>query len=81
MTETHRRTKRRVAIVAKDCFFCKEKSLPKYSDVSVLQKFTTERGKILGRTRSGVCMKHQRKLTVSIKYARHLALLPFVGGE
>ncbi len=67
--------------VPKDCYFCKEKKTPWYSDVSSLEKFVTDRGKIIGRTRTGLCAKHQRALTSAIKHARHVALLPFVGGR
>jgi len=73
--------KRRVITVPQECYFCKEKSVPTYADSSVLQRFTTDRGKIVARTRSGLCAKHQRRLTASVKHARHLALLPFVSGE
>ncbi len=69
--------KRRKNVAPKDCFFCKEKKKPWFSDYEVLRRFTTERGKIIGRARSGICSKHQRKLMRSIKQARHLALLPF----
>ena len=48
-----------------------------YKDVAKLRRFTTERGKILPRRISGVCAKHQRKLTVAIKRARAIALLPY----
>lgn len=65
--------------VPKTCFFCKEKKEPEFSDTAVLSRFTTERAKIVGRVRNGLCAKHQKRLTISIKHARHLALLPFVG--
>ncbi|MCA0699131.1 30S ribosomal protein S18, partial [Clostridioides difficile] len=42
-----------------------------------LQKYITERGKILPRRISGTCAKHQRELTVAIKRARNIALLPY----
>ena len=42
-----------------------------------LQKYVTERGKILPRRISGTCAKHQRELTVAIKRARNIALLPY----
>ena len=48
-----------------------------YKDIAKLRRFTTERGKILPRRISGVCAKHQRKLTLAIKRARAIALLPF----
>jgi small subunit ribosomal protein S18 len=62
----------------KVCSFCVDKvDQIDYKDVAKLRRFTTERGKILPRRISGVCAKHQRKLTVSIKRARAIALLPF----
>jgi small subunit ribosomal protein S18 len=62
----------------KKCYFCEEKKEPEFKDVSVLQRFLTERGKIVPRSRSGLCTKHQKRLTLAIKYARHLSLLPFI---
>lgn len=62
----------------KGCLFCKEKINPNFQEVDTLKKFTTERGKILSRARTGVCAGHQRALAASIKRARILALLPFV---
>ncbi|MEN9406919.1 MAG: hypothetical protein RLZZ455_135 [Candidatus Parcubacteria bacterium] len=64
--------------VPKECYFCKEEKEPWYSDVATLQKFITDRGKIVGRLRNGFCAMHQRRLTIAIKHARHLALLSFV---
>lgn len=72
------RTVRRKISVPKTCYFCDEKKNPLYSDTSSLQRFTSERGKIMGRVRTGICSKHQRGLTVAIKHARHLALMPFL---
>jgi len=60
------------------CFFCADKKEPNFSNVATLNRFLTERAKIIPRMRSGLCAKHQKSLTLSIKYARHLALLPFV---
>ncbi len=73
--------RRKIAPTAKECFFCKEKKTPSYMDVSVLQRYMTERGKIVGAVRSGVCALHQRRLASAIKHARHLALLPFVAQD
>jgi len=62
------------------CKFCAENiDYIDYKDVKTLKGFLTERGKILPRRISGNCAKHQRRLTVSIKRARNIALLPFVG--
>jgi small subunit ribosomal protein S18 len=48
-----------------------------YKDAAKLRRFITERGKILPRRISGNCAKHQRQVTVAIKRARNIALLPF----
>jgi len=81
MKDKKKRFPKRKIIVPKHCYFCKEEKMPWYSDIASLQKFVSDRGKIITRTRTGLCAKHQRRLTASIKHARHLALLPFVGGE
>ena len=60
------------------CFFCQNKSTPTYTDLAVLRRFITDRAKILPKLRSNVCSKHQRAVAKNVKYARHLALLPFV---
>jgi small subunit ribosomal protein S18 len=70
--------KRNMREEVKECFFCKEKKNPDFMDSETLKKFISERGKISSRQRSGICSKHQRKLTVAIKRARLLALLPFI---
>ena len=49
-----------------------------YKDVAKLKKYISERGKILPRRITGNCAKHQRALTVAIKRARHIALMPYV---
>ena len=59
------------------CIFCQSKTLPSYTDTANLKRFLSDRAKIVSRLRSGVCSKHQRKLSKQIKYARHLSLLPF----
>lgn len=52
-----------------------------YKDVDLLRKFITERGKILPRRITGLTAKQQRDLTVAIKRARVIALLPFINKE
>ena len=52
-----------------------------YKDIELLKKFVSERGKILPRRVTGTSAKYQRKLTIAIKRARTMALLPFVTGE
>lgn len=62
----------------KVCSFCVDKVQDiDYKEVGRLRKYITERGKILPRRISGNCAKHQRQLTVAIKRARNVALLPF----
>jgi small subunit ribosomal protein S18 len=62
----------------KVCRFCADSTLAiDYKDHKMLRLFTTERGKIVPRRISGNCAKHQRKLTVEIKRARNIALLPY----
>ena len=62
----------------KVCAFCVDKvESIDYKDVAKLRRFISERAKILPRRVTGTCARHQRELTVAIKRARHLALLPF----
>ena len=62
----------------KVCTFCVDKiSVIDYKDVSLLRNFVSEHGKIKARRRTGTCAKHQRRLALAIKRARHLALLPY----
>lgn len=60
------------------CFFCKEKKEPDFLEHEILRNFITERGKIPGRSKTGLCSKHQRRLTTEVKRARYIALVPFV---
>jgi small subunit ribosomal protein S18 len=70
--------KRRVFPRRKVCRFCADTSLKiDYKDVKTLTHFTTERGKIIPRRISGCCAKHQRQLTVAVKRARAIALMPY----
>ncbi len=72
------RRKRRGLQRRKVCPFCADKTLSiDYKSPLVLKRFITERGKMVPRRISGVCAKHQRALTVEIKRARQIALLPY----
>lgn len=67
-----RRAKKKV------CAFCVDKVTDiDYKDVAKIRKYVSERGKIVPRRISGNCAKHQRQLTMAIKRARHVALLPY----
>ncbi|MFQ6015385.1 MAG: 30S ribosomal protein S18 [Anaerolineae bacterium] len=60
------------------CTFCANKIVDiDYKQTDLLQRFITDRGKIQPRRKTGTCAKHQRRLAVAIKRARHLALLPY----
>ncbi len=63
----------------KVCAFCadKEHDFIDYKDTNKLKRYVSERGKILPRRITGNCAKHQRALTVAVKRARHVALMPY----
>ncbi len=62
----------------KVCNFCVDRvEVIDYKDVARLRRFMSERAKILPRRVTGTCARHQRELTVAIKRARQIALLPF----
>ena len=64
----------------KVCKFCTEKiEAVNYKDVRLLAQFVAESGKITPRRLTGVCTPHQRRLSLAIKQARNIALLPFAG--
>ena len=66
----------------KVCSFCVDHAeLIDYKDTAKLRRFTTERGKILPRRVTGTGAKNQRKITVAIKRARIMGLLPFVSED
>ena len=62
----------------KVCYFCANHiDYIDYKDVDLLKRYISEKGKILPRRVTGTCAKHQRTLTVAIKRARIMGLLPF----
>ena len=66
----------------KFCKFCNDSTLRiEYKQPGGLKEFVTERGKIMPRRITGSCAGHQRELTVAIKKARMIALLPYVSAE
>jgi len=63
----------------KVCVFCAEHmDYVDFKDINRLGRFVADNGKILPRRATGVCTKHQRRVTVAVKRAREIALLPFV---
>lgn len=75
--QTKKRRRPKLMKVERNCVFCKKDTLPDYKDYKSLAKYLSDRGKILGVSRTGICTKHQRKLTREIKRARYLGLLPY----
>jgi small subunit ribosomal protein S18 len=62
----------------KVCRFCADKTVNiDYKDPQTLKYFITDRGKIVPRRISGNCAKHQRKVSLAVKRARMIALMPF----
>ena len=69
------RNKRRKKV----CAFCADKvDYIDYKDVRRFSKNLSERAKILPRRVTGTCARHQRQLTIAVKRARHLALIPYI---
>lgn len=64
----------------KSCRFCDEERRVDYKDSQVIERFISDRGKILPRRATGLCAKHQRQLGSAIKRSRYLALLPYIRG-
>ena len=74
MAQFRRGGRRRLKV----CYFTTNKITKiDYKDVDLLKRFVSDRGKILPRRVTGTSAKYQRELTVAIKRARHMALLPF----
>ena len=74
-----KRVARRGPFRRKRCRFCVDKvETVDYKDVQRLRKCVTDRGKIIPRRISATCARHQRQMTVAIKRARYLAMLPYV---
>ena len=61
----------------KVCVFCGKDHNIDYKDIAMLKKYVSESGKILPRRITGNCAKHQREITVAVKRARRLAMMPY----
>ena len=63
----------------KVCPMCGDKNFVlDYKNAEQLKKFINDKGKILPRRATGACAKHQREITLAVKRARHIAILPYV---
>jgi len=81
-TKSKRTSRARYIPKRRVCSFCRDKIEDiDYKDSVRLRPYISDRGKIAPRRKTGTCAKHQRLLTVSIKRARHLALLPYVSAH
>lgn len=66
----------------KVCAFCVDHVREiDYKDVSRLRRYLSDRGKIEPRRKTGTCAKHQRRLSVALKNARHMALMPYTASH
>ncbi len=66
----------------KVCSFCVDHVREiDYKDVSRLRRYLSDRGKIEPRRKTGTCAKHQRRLSVALKNARHMALMPYTAAH
>lgn len=64
----------------RECQFCTDKEVViDYKNISLLQRYVTDEGKIRPRRQTGTCAKHQRQIARAVKRARHIAMLPFAG--
>jgi len=65
----------------KSCYFCKEKiEEVDYKNYNQLRRYVSEKGKLRSRRITGACRRHQEQITVAVKRAREMALLPYVSG-
>ena len=75
-----RRRRGRYPSRRKVCTFCVDHvDEISYKDAAKLRRYLSDRGKIDPRRKTGTCAKHQRRLSIALKRARHLALLPYTG--
>ncbi|MBU1200435.1 30S ribosomal protein S18 [Patescibacteria group bacterium] len=70
--------KKKIRKSNKPCEYCKGKTEPNYKEIEGLKVGLSNKMRIVARVYSGLCLKHQRRLTREIKKARHMALIPFV---
>ncbi|MFC1998179.1 30S ribosomal protein S18 [Chloroflexota bacterium] len=77
-----RKDRRKYVPRRRKCTFCVDKiSEIDYKNIPLLRRFISDQGKIDPRRKTGTCAKHQRRLTMALKRARHLALLPYTAAH
>ena len=63
----------------RNCYFCREKIEDfDYKNIGLLRRFVSEKGKIRSRRITGACRRHQNQISVAVKRAREMALMPYV---
>ena len=63
----------------RNCFFCKDKVAEiDYKNINQRRRYISEKGKIRSRRITGACRRHQNQVSVAVKRAREMALLPYV---
>ena len=78
-TSSKRRPPQGTQIRKRNCFFCKDKiDEVDYKNINQLRRYISEKGKIRSRRITGACRRHQRQVSVAVKRAREMALLPYV---
>ncbi|OGD69836.1 30S ribosomal protein S18 [Candidatus Collierbacteria bacterium RIFCSPLOWO2_01_FULL_50_23] len=71
--------KKKIRKSNKPCVFCVKKTEPDFKDIESLRVGLSNKDRIVSRLLTGLCQKHQKRLSMAVKRARHLALLPFDG--
>ena len=81
-TSSKRRPPQGTQIRKRNCFFCRDKvEEVDYKNVNQLRRYISEKGKIRSRRITGACRRHQRQVSVAVKRAREMALLPYVSDK
>ncbi len=78
MKEKSKSFLRKLKPVERNCPYCRKEAVPDFKTPEKLRIYVSDRGKILGKDRTGLCSKHQRHVVKEVKRARYLALLPYV---
>jgi len=71
--------KKKIRRSNKPCQYCTKKTEPDYKDLESMSVALSPKNRIVSRLLTGVCQKHQKRVTLAVKRARHLAILPFDG--
>ena len=70
--------KKKIRRSSEPCYFCINGKEPDYKETEILAKYLSGKGRLVSRMKTGVCQKHQRRITREVQRARVLSLLPFM---